>query len=83
MLLHDIPEEVQEAFKGEYIKLADADMPTGISSDVEEILTNLIKVSYVRSFNILMYIAAGLCLLSALIAWLMVRDEKRFQKETQ
>ena len=83
MLLHDIPEEVQQAFKGEYIKLADADMPAGVSSEIEEKLTNLIKVSYVKSFNILMYIAAGLCLLSALIAWFMVRDEKRYQKESK
>lgn len=83
MHLHDIPQEVQEAFKGEYIKLADADMPIGISPEIEEKLRNLVKLSYVKSFNILMYIAAALCVLGALIAWFMVRDEKRFQKEPQ
>ena len=83
MRLHDIPQEVQEAFKVEYIKLADADMPLGISPEIEQKLVNLVKLSYVKSFNILMYIAAGLCLLSALIAWVMVSDEKRYQKDRQ
>ena len=82
MHLSDIPQEVQEAFKGEYINLANAEMPIGISPEIEQKLNNLIKLSYVKSFNILMYIAAVLCLLSALIAWFMVRDEKRFKEET-
>ncbi len=51
MHLHDIPEAVQTAFKAEYIKLADAEMPTGISSEIEITLKNLINVSYLNSFN--------------------------------
>ena len=51
MHLHDIPEAVQTAFKAEYIKLADAEMPTGISPEIEITLKNLINVSYLNSFN--------------------------------
>ncbi|MCK5391803.1 MAG: MFS transporter [Deltaproteobacteria bacterium] len=76
MHLHSIPQEVQEAFKGEYINLANAETPIGIASDLEEKLKNLVDLSYVSSFNILMYIAAGLSLLSALVAWIMIRDKK-------
>jgi len=79
MHLQSIPEEVQIAFKGEYINLADAEMPIGISPKIEQKLKELIEISYVSSFNILMYIAASLSLLSALVAWLMVRDENRFK----
>ena len=81
MIIHDIPQEVQVAFKGEYIKLADAEMPIGISPEIEEKLNKLIETTYVSSFNILMYIAAVLSVLSSLIAWFMVRDEKRFQRK--
>ncbi|MCZ6556061.1 MAG: hypothetical protein O6759_08090, partial [Candidatus Dadabacteria bacterium] len=76
MHINSIPGEVQEAFKGEYIKLADAEKPFGIGPEIEEKLKNLVELSYVRSFNILMYIAAGLSLLSALVAWIMIRDKK-------
>ncbi len=81
MMIHDIPKEIQDAFKMEYIKLADAEIPLGISPVIEEKLRDLVKLSYMSSFNILMYIASALCLLSALISWLMVRDEKRYKKE--
>jgi EmrB/QacA subfamily drug resistance transporter len=76
MHINSIPGEVQEAFKGEYIKLADAEMPFGIGPEIEEKLKNIVDSSYVRSFNVLMYIAAGLSLLSALVAWTMIRDKK-------
>lgn len=79
MHLHDIPEAVQAAFKAEYIKLADAEMPAGISPEIEQTLKNLIDVSYLSSFNVLMYIAAGMCLLCGLVSWFLVRDEKRFK----
>jgi hypothetical protein len=79
MHIQSIPQEVQEAFKGEYINLANAEMPIGIAPEIEERLKNLVELSYVSSFNILMYIAAALSLLSALVASLMIRDEKRFQ----
>ena len=82
MHLQSIPEEIQTAFKGEYINLADAEMPIGVSPEIEQKLKELIEISYVSSFNILMYIAAALSFLSALIAWLMVRDEKRFKNKT-
>ncbi len=75
MDIHSVPQEVQEAFKGEYINLANAEIPAGISTEVEEKLKNLIEVSYVGGFNIIMYIAAVLCALSALVAWVMIRDK--------
>lgn len=77
-----IPENIQTVFKDEYINLADAAMPVGIAPDLEQNLINLVEISYVSSFNILMYIAAALTVLSALVAWLYVRDEKRFQNKT-
>ncbi len=76
MHIQSIPPEVQEAFKGEYINLANAEMPTGVAPEIKERLKDLVELSYVSSFNILMYIAAGLSLLSALIAWIMIREKK-------
>jgi hypothetical protein len=64
------------AFKAEYIKLADAEMPSVISPEIEITLEDLIIVSYLNSFNVLMYIAAGLCVLCALVSWFLERDEK-------
>lgn len=82
MHLNNIPEEIQTAFKAEFINLADAEMPVGISPEIEKTLKELIEISYLSSFTILMYIAAALSFISALIAGLMVRDEKWLKNKT-
>ena len=76
MHIQGIPQEVQEAFKGEYINLANAEMPIGIAPEIEKRLNSLVELSYVSSFNILMYIAAALCALSAIVAWVTIRDKE-------
>jgi len=82
MRIHSVPEEIQIAIKGEYLNLADSQIPLGIAPEVENKLKELVEISYVSSFNVIMYISAVFCLLSALVAWFMVRDEKRFKNKT-
>jgi len=68
-----IPPEVQQMLAQERIKLAGAEVPPGLSSEVKAILSQAISASFVDSFRLIMFIAVGLALLSAIVALLMIK----------
>jgi hypothetical protein len=82
MDIHDAPEEIQIALKGEYLNMADAKIPLGIAPEIKNKIKELVEISYVSSFNVIMYISSVFCLLRALVAWLFVQDEQRFKNKT-
>jgi len=68
-----IPPEVQQMLAQERIKLAGAEVPPGLSSEVRAMLSQAIAASFVDSFRLIMFIAVGLALLSAIVALLMIK----------
>lgn len=71
-----IPPEVQQSLEGQRINLARAKVPTGLSSKMSKALEQAIAESFVASFRLVMLIAAGLALASALSALLTIQDKE-------
>lgn len=69
----EIPHQVLKLLDQERIKLAGAEVPAGVSNEVRTILSQAIAQSFVDSFRLLMFIAVGLALLSAIVAFLTIK----------
>lgn len=69
----EIPPQVLKLLEQERIKLAGAEVPTGVSNEVRTMLSQAITLSFVDSFRLLMFIAVGLALLSAIVAFLTIK----------
>ncbi len=69
----EIPHQVLKLLDQERIKLAGAEVPAGVSNQVRTILSQAIAESFVDSFRLLMFIAVGLALLSAIVAFLTIK----------
>jgi EmrB/QacA subfamily drug resistance transporter len=67
--------EARNNLQDEAVRLAQAKVPDGLSPETETQVQNAIKLAFVDAFQLVSFIAAGLCWLSALLAGLMV--EKR------
>jgi EmrB/QacA subfamily drug resistance transporter len=72
-----IPAAVQDRLAPERIKLAGAEIPAGLSDQLSALLSQAIAESFVSSFRLVMLIAVGLALASALTAGLMVKDQEK------
>ncbi len=70
-----IPPEVLHMLDEQRIKLAGAEVPAGVSVEVSMMLRKAIAESFVDSFRLVMFIAVGLALASALIALLMIKKQ--------
>lgn len=66
---------VTEILRDERIKLAAAELPHDIDVRMGQHLRGIINHSFLHGFNIILYISAGLCFLSALVAYFMI-DKK-------
>lgn len=62
-----VPPEVRDLLKGERIKLAGAEIPVSLDQKMRTELKDLVRSSFIGGFDILLYIAAGLSLLSAAV----------------
>jgi EmrB/QacA subfamily drug resistance transporter len=71
-----IPSTVQQALAAQRTKLAGAELPAGLSDSVRTSLEQAIGASFVDGFRLVMWIAAGLAVASALIAALMIQPQK-------
>ncbi|MCH7761345.1 MFS transporter, partial [candidate division TA06 bacterium] len=78
-----IPREVQHTFDDQRIKLAGAEVSGDLGDELKGVLENAIAESFVDSFRLVMYIAAGLSLMGALTAWLMIEGGKSKPKLAQ
>lgn len=76
-----IPPEVQQLLDEERINLAGAEVPTGLSAEVSAMLKQAIAESFVDSFRLVMFIAVGLALASAIVAALMIKKQPKAQPD--
>ncbi|MDQ3773129.1 MAG: MFS transporter, partial [Pseudomonadota bacterium] len=60
--------------------LAEAALPTGVDATVASALRRTVQLSFVSGFRWIMLLSAGLALLSALTAWVLVERRPRAKK---
>jgi EmrB/QacA subfamily drug resistance transporter len=73
----EIPPVAQQFLDTQRINLAGAKVPPGLSQEVNAALQRAIASSFVDSFRLVMLIAVGLAIASALIALLMIGNRKK------
>lgn len=71
----EIPPGVQQALDQQRTKLAGAEVPPGLDNSLGSALERVIAESFVDGFRLVMLIAAGLAIASALIAFLMIQGK--------
>ena len=71
----EIPSEVKQFLEGQRIKLAGAEIPAKLSGEEREALEHAVAESFMVGFRLVMLIAAGLALASALSAWLVIEGK--------
>ncbi len=69
----NIPPDVQQMLNSQRINLAGAKVPPGLSNEMSGLLRRAIAESFVDSFRSIMFIAVGLALASAIVAFLMIK----------
>ena len=68
----DIPPEVRRSIDDQRVRLAGAELPPGIDDQTRVALRQSINESFVAGFRVVMMTAAGLALVSALFALIMI-----------
>lgn len=71
-----VPSEVKQVLDGQRTKLAGVKLPTNIDPVGGRLLKQAVDESFVAGFRRVMAVAAGLALLSALSAWLLIDGKK-------
>ncbi|MHC4676609.1 MAG: hypothetical protein ACYTBZ_29340 [Planctomycetota bacterium] len=72
----EIPQEAQQIIDNQRIRLAGAEVPAGLSGEMNAALIHAITDSFVTGFRWIMLTAAGLALASAFSAWLMIEGQR-------
>ncbi len=72
----EISPKIQQMLDGQRIKLAGAEIPTGVSNEVSAALERAIDESFVTSFRRVMLTAAGLALASAFSALVAIEGKR-------
>jgi predicted MFS family arabinose efflux permease len=67
------PDGVSAILEAQRSKLAGIELPSGLDPRVASALGRIVKLSYVSGFRWVMLFSAGLALLSALVAWLLIQ----------
>ncbi|WP_315791881.1 MFS transporter [Fischerella sp. JS2] len=78
-----ISPELQKLLDNQRIKLAGAQIPTGVSAEISTKLKDAIALAFVDSFRLIMFIAVGLALASAIVALVMIGKNKKQIGEAQ
>src|SRR3954471_9874655 len=73
----DASQEIVAFLAGQEGKLAGAQLPADLDDDSAAMLTRAIALAYVSGFRWVMVLGAGLALVSALAAWLMIDGKPR------
>jgi hypothetical protein len=68
--------DVRRFLHAQVPRLAEAQMPPGVSGAEGERLARALAEAFVSSFRVMMLTAAGLALVSALCAWLTIGGER-------
>ena len=72
MDVNGVPADVRETFEDERIKLAGAEIPLTLGDEMKAKLEGMVRGAYVKGFHLVLYIAASLSLMSAIVAWLTI-----------
>jgi EmrB/QacA subfamily drug resistance transporter len=72
----ELPSQVQQTLDEQRVKMAGAEVPAGVSSEVAADIEQAIAESFVTGFRMAMLIAAGLALASALTASAMIEGKR-------
>lgn len=73
----DLTAETRTELKSQTSHLASISIPQQVKEEVKPAVKRVIDESFVRGFRMVMLIAMGLALLSALCAWLLIADERK------
>ena len=73
----NLKDYVTEILKDQRIKLAAAELPHDIDLSMGKQLRGMINHSFLHGFNIILYISAGLCFLSSIVAYFMIDSVKQ------
>ncbi|GAA6620219.1 MFS transporter [Scytonema sp. NUACC26] len=77
----NIPYQVQKLLDEQRIKLAGAEVPASLSVELSAKLKQAIALAFVDSFRLVMFIAVGLALASAIVAFVTIgRNQRQMQK---
>jgi MFS family permease len=72
-----LPPQAQQFLDTQRINLAAAQVPPGLSNEVSAAVKRAIASSFVDSFRLVMLIAVGLAIASAVTASLMIKNQKK------
>jgi hypothetical protein len=72
-----VPAEIRSALNAEVPKFAEAKVPPQIEGEQRPILEKVLDESFVRSFRVAMFVAAGFALASALCAGLTISPQRK------
>lgn len=73
----NLPPQAQQFLAEERSKLAGAAIPPGLSGKVTNQLKSAIALSFIDGFRLVMWVAAGLALFSAIISLLTIKDRSK------
>ena len=71
----DLPDEHEQAVLDEASELGDAQVPEVVSEEQAPAVARIIDKSFVKTFQVINYIAAGMAFTSALLAFLMIENK--------
>ena len=69
--------DAQQFLDSQRVNLAAADLPPGLGSDVEAALKAAISAAFIDGFRLVMWIAVGLAIASAIVAALMIAQRQK------
>ena len=75
-----VSQEISAFLDGQRGRLAGAALPPGVDATVASALRRTVQLSFVSGFRWIMLLSAGLALLSALAAWVLVERRPRAKK---
>ena len=73
----DLPAEARAALEAQASRLANIHVAEQLPDETKQAITRAVEASFVSGFRVLLLIAAGLALASALCAWLLIAGRAR------
>jgi EmrB/QacA subfamily drug resistance transporter len=73
----DVPAWAVEALDSERIKLAGAEMPTGLNQEASAVMKRAVDEAFLAGFRTIMLLAAGLALASGIAAFFMIEGRRK------
>lgn len=76
-----IATEIQSQVLEQASNLAATEAPSEVSPKIQQQISRFIDLSFIAGFRFVMYLSAGLALLSALVSWWMIEEEEIKEKK--